>query len=403
MKKILKFLNDYLEETICIILMSVMTIIIFIQVIMRYVMHNSLSWSEELARYCFVWLIYIGVAYGCKLMKHIKIDAALKLFPEKVRPYITIVGELLVLAFAAYIVVTGVELTYKQLIATAGSIGVIIPPSIPMVIYGVSTSTSISSLFMAGFLPGILIGFSLIVVSYLYCKKQGWKGDERKYTAKEKLAAIWDAKWALLNPIIILGGIYAGIFTPTEAAAVAAVYAFICGAFIYREFNIKEMFATIGNACNTTGTTMVIIGCATAFTKILTIEKIPGAITNGIINFTDNKILILLLINVLLLIVGCFMDTTPAMMVLAPILLPIAVQFGVDPIHFGIVMVVNLAIGFITPPLGINLFVASRVGRSDLETVCSGIIKFILVMVVDLLLITFIPAISMTLPNIFMK
>ena len=266
-----------------------------------------------------------------------------------------------------------------------------------------STSTSISSLFMAGFLPGILIGFSLIVVSYLYCKKQGWKGDERKYTAKEKLAAIWDAKWALLNPIIILGGIYAGIFTPTEAAAVAAVYAFICGAFIYREFNIKEMFATIGNACNTTGTTMVIIGCATAFTKILTIEKIPGAITNGIINFTDNKILILLLINVLLLIVGCFMYTTPAMMVLAPILLPIAAQFGVDPIHFGIVMVVNLAIGFITPPLGINLFVASRVGRSDLETVCSGIIKFILVMVVDLLLITFIPAISMTLPNIFMK
>ena len=317
-------------------------------------------------------------------------------------------GPATVAAIGSMVIPTMLDKGYSKsftlaLIATAGSIGVIIPPSIPMVIYGVSTSTSISSLFMAGFLPGILIGFSLIVVSYLYCKKQGWKGDERKYTAKEKLAAIWDAKWALLNPIIILGGIYAGIFTPTEAAAVAAVYAFICGAFIYREFNIKEMFATIGNACNTTGTTMVIIGCATAFTKILTIEKIPGAITNGIINFTDNKILILLLINVLLLIVGCFMDTTPAMMVLAPILLPIAMQFGVDPIHFGIVMVVNLAIGFITPPLGINLFVASRVGRSDLETVCSGIIKFILVMVVDLLLITFIPAISMTLPNIFMK
>ena len=317
-------------------------------------------------------------------------------------------GPATVAAIGSMVIPTMLDKGYSKsftlaLIAAAGSIGVIIPPSIPMVIYGVSTSTSISSLFMAGFLPCILIGFSLIVVSYLYCKKQGWKGDERKYTAKEKLAAIWDAKWALLNPIIILGGIYAGIFTPTEAAAVAAVYAFICGAFIYREFNIKEMFATIGNACNTTGTTMVIIGCATAFTKILTIEKIPGAITNGIINFTDNKILILLLINVLLLIVGCFMDTTPAMMVLAPILLPIAAQFGVDPIHFGIVMVVNLAIGFITPPLGINLFVASRVGRSDLETVCSGIIKFILVMVVDLLLITFIPAISMTLPNIFMK
>lgn len=317
-------------------------------------------------------------------------------------------GPATVAAIGSMVIPTMLEKGYSKsftlaLIATAGSIGVIIPPSIPMVIYGVSTSTSISSLFMAGFLPGILIGISLILVSYLYCKKQGWKGSERKYTAAEKLEAIWDAKWALLNPIIILGGIYVGIFTPTEAAAVAAVYAFVCGAFIYREFHIKEMFATIGSACSTTGTTMVIIGCATAFTKILTIEKIPGAITNGIISFTDNGILILLLINVLLLIVGCFMDTTPAMMVLAPILLPIATQFGVDPIHFGIVMVVNLAIGFITPPLGINLFVASRVGRSDLETVCSGIIKFILVMIVDLLLITYIPAISITLPNIFMK
>ena len=162
-------------------------------------------------------------------------------------------GPATVAAIGSMVIPTMLDKGYSKsftlaLIATAGSIGVIIPPSIPMVIYGVSTSTSISSLFMAGFLPGILIGFSLIVVSYLYCKKQGWKGDERKYTAKEKLAAIWDAKWALLNPIIILGGIYAGIFTPTEAAAVAAVYAFICGAFIYREFNIKEMFATIGNS-----------------------------------------------------------------------------------------------------------------------------------------------------------
>jgi C4-dicarboxylate transporter DctM subunit len=288
------------------------------------------------------------------------------------------------------------------LIATAGSIGVIIPPSIPMVVYGVSTSTSISSMFMAGFLPGLMIGGSLILVSYIYCKKHGWKGDDYKYSAKEKLAAIWDAKWALINPVIILGGIYAGIFTPTEAAAVAAVYAFICGVFIYKELDIKQLFGTLGNACNTTGTTMVIIGCATAFTKILTIEKIPDAITNGILNFSDNMIVILLLINLLLLVVGCFMDTTPAMMVLSPILLPIALQFGIDPIHFGLIMVVNLAIGFITPPLGINLFVAARVGSSKLETVCSGIIKFIIVMLVDLMLITFIPEISMTLPKLLM-
>ena len=148
---------------------------------------------------------------------------------------------------------------------------------------------------------------------------------------------------------------------------------------------------------------MVIIGCATAFTRILTIEKIPGVITTTITGLTDNKVIILLLILVLLLIVGCFMDTTPAMMVLSPILLPIAVQFGVNPIHFGIIMVVSLAIGFITPPLGINLFVAARVGRSDLETVVSGIVRFIIVMIVDLLLITFIPIISMWLPNLIMK
>lgn len=317
-------------------------------------------------------------------------------------------GPATVAAIGSMVVPTMLEKGYSKsftlaLIATAGSIGVIIPPSIPMVIYGVSTSTSISSMFMAGFVPGILIGLSLILMSYIYCKKNGWKGEEKRYTAKEKLAAVWDAKWAIINPIIILGGIYAGIFTPTEAAAVAAVYAFICGAFIYRELNLKDIFSTIGNACNTTGTTMVIIGCATAFTRILTIEKIPGVITSTITGMTDNKVVILLLILVLLLIVGCFMDTTPAMMVLSPILLPIAVQFGVNPIHFGIIMVVSLAIGFITPPLGINLFVAARIGRSNLETVVSGIVKFIIIMIVDLLLITFIPAISMWLPNLIMK
>lgn len=316
-------------------------------------------------------------------------------------------GPATVAAIGSMVIPTMLQKGYSKsftlaLIATAGSIGVIIPPSIPMVVYGVSTSTSISALFMAGFLPGLLIGGSLILMSYIYCRRHGWKGDDRRYTFREKMEAIWDAKWALINPIIILGGIYAGVFTPTEAAAVAAVYAFICGVFIYRELDFKQLFGTLGSACSTTGTTMVIIGCATAFTRILTIEKIPDTITTGILNFSDNMIVILLLINLLLLVVGCFMDTTPAMMVLSPILLPIAMQFGVDPIHFGLIMVVNLAIGFITPPLGINLFVAARVGGSSLEIVCSGIIKFILVMILDLLLITFIPGISMILPNTFM-
>lgn len=289
------------------------------------------------------------------------------------------------------------------LIACAGSIGVIIPPSIPMVIFGVSTGTSISTLFLAGFVPGILIGLALIAWCYFYCKKQGWKGDNETFTWRRAGRAVWDAKWALINPIIILGGIYGGLFTPTEAAAVAAVYAFVCGVFIHRELNLKKLVATIGNACSTTGTTMVIIGCATAFTKILTIEQIPVMITNAITELTDNRIIILLLVNILLLIVGCFMDTTPAIMVLSPILLPVALSVGLSPIHFGIIMVVNLAIGFITPPLGINLFVAARIGKEPLGTVTQGIIPFIIVMLICLLLITYIPQISMVIPTLFGK
>lgn len=288
------------------------------------------------------------------------------------------------------------------LVACAGSIGVIIPPSIPMVIYGVSTTTSISSLFMAGFFPGILIGISLILMCYIICKKNGWKGDERRYTAKEKWVTVWDAKWALINPIIILGGIYAGIFTPTEAAAIASVYAFLCGMFIYKELNWKQLFDTIAKACLTTGTILIIVGCATAFAKILTIERIPNLLTEKILGMTDSKILVLLFVIVLLLVVGCFMDTTPAMMILAPILLPVVESFGMNPVHFGMIMVTTLAVGFITPPLGVNLFVAARVGNTSLEEVCSGIIKFVIIMVIDVLLITFIPQISMFLPNLLM-
>ena len=317
-------------------------------------------------------------------------------------------GPATVAAVGSMVVPTMLQKGYSKtftlaLIACAGSIGVIIPPSIPMVIYGVSTGTSISSMFLAGFMPGILIGFALMIFCYFYCKKQGWQGDNEKFIWKKALLTIWDAKWALINPVIILGGIYGGFFTPTEAAAVAAVYAFICGVFIYRELDFKKMISTIGNACSTTGTTMVILGCATAFTQILTIEQIPQMITQSILSVSDNAIVILLMINIFLLIVGCFMDTTPAMLVLAPILLPVALQLGMSPIHFGIIMVVNLSVGFITPPLGINLFVASRIGNTTLDTVVRGIVPFVIVMIVCLMLITYIPQISMGLLNLFAK
>lgn len=314
-------------------------------------------------------------------------------------------GPATVAAVGTMVVPTMLKLGYDKpfvlaLVATAGSIGVIIPPSIPMVIFGVSTGASVTSLFMGGFFPGLLIGAALIIYCYIHCKRRGFTGTADPFTKKAALDALWDAKWALINPVIILGGIYAGIFTPTEAAAVAAVYAFVCGAFLHRELTLAKFIKAISTSCSTTATTMVILGCATAFSKVITLEQIPTMVANGLMAISSNKIIILLLINLLLLIVGCFMDTTPAILILAPILMPVAASIGVDPIHFGLIMVTNLAIGFITPPLGINLFVASRIADSPMEVILKGIVPFILVMLFCLALITYIPDIVMFLPNL---
>ena len=314
-------------------------------------------------------------------------------------------GPATVAAVGSMVVPTMLKLGYDKpfvlaLVATAGSIGVIIPPSIPMVIFGVSTGASVTSLFMGGFIPGVLIGVSLIAYCYIHCKRRGFTGTADPFTKKAALDALWDAKWALINPIIILGGIYAGIFTPTEAAAVAAVYAFVCGAFLHRELTLAKFIKAISTSCSTTATTMVILGCATAFSKVITLEQIPTMVANGLMAISSNKIVILLLINLLLLVVGCFMDTTPAILILAPILMPVAASIGVDPIHFGLIMVTNLAIGFITPPLGINLFVASRIADSPMEVILKGIMPFIAVMLTCLMMITFIPEIVMFLPNL---
>ena len=231
-------------------------------------------------------------------------------------------GPATVAAVGSMVIPTMLEKGYSKsftlaLVATAGSIGVIIPPSIPMVIFGVATGTSISNMFMAGIVPGFLIGFGLMAWSYYYAKKEGIAGIDEKFDGSKALKLVWEAKWALLNPVIILGGIYAGIFTPTEAASVAAVYALLCGLVFYREISFKHLLKTVARSCSTTGTTMVILGCATAFAKILTIEQIPVQVADLMTTISDNPIIILLIINVLLLFVGCVMDTTPAILVLS--------------------------------------------------------------------------------------
>lgn len=283
--------------------------------------------------------------------------------------------------------------------AAAGSIGVIIPPSIPMVMFCVATGVSVGAMFMGGVIPGLLIGVSLCLYSSLYSKKH-------KYINAEAAPFSWgnvgrslaDGIWALLVPVIILGGIYGGIFTPTEAAAVAVAYGLIVGLFVYRDLKAKDLYRIFGSAALTTATIMVILGTATTFGRILTLERIPTMIADFFESVAKGPIMLMILINILLLIVGCFMETNAAIIILAPIFLPIVESMGINPVHFGIVMVVNLAIGFVTPPLGVNLFVACNVANAKLEEICKGILPILGVMIVDLLLITYVEPLSTFLP-----
>ncbi|MCC8189733.1 MAG: TRAP transporter large permease [Planctomycetes bacterium] len=313
-------------------------------------------------------------------------------------------GPATVAAIGSLMIPSMVERGYDRsysgaIVAAAGSIGVIIPPSIPMVIYSVAVGASISSMFMAGILPGLLIGLALIAMNYTVSRAKGYGGERERFTLPQKLIITGNAFWSLLVPFIILGGIYGGVFTPTEAAAVAVLYGIFVGLVIYQDITVRDLYDIFRRAGLTTATAMIIMGSAAIFGRILTMEQIPTRVAQIITSLTDSKILILLMINGLLLIVGCFMETLAAILILAPILLPVVRLVGVDPVHFGIIMIVNLAIGFITPPLGVNLFVAAGIARLSLEEVCRSIIVPLAVMLVVLVLITYVPALSLAVPG----
>lgn len=285
----------------------------------------------------------------------------------------------------------GYDLGYSAVFtACAGTIGAVIPPSIPLVVYGVCTSTSIGDLFLGGIFPGIMIGIALIISNYIICKKKGYVGAERK-SVWEILKAIWEAKWALFAPVIILGGIYSGIFTPTEASVVSVVYSTIVALFIYREITWIDLYHAIVGAAVTNGTTTFLLGLSTAFAALLSFEQIPAMLTSAIINFTDNKFLFLMLVNVILLIIGCFIDNIPATTILAPMLLPAMKAFDVDPVTFGVFMTMNLLIGLVTPPYGCSLFVASAVCKVKMEDMLKNIAIPLATLIICLLLTTYIP------------
>ena len=300
-----------------------------------------------------------------------------------------------------------VEMGYDKrfstaIVAVAGGLGVIIPPSIPFIMYGMASGASVSDLFIAGVIPGLLIGALLMVYSLYYCKKNGEDQQKKEAMvgelhAKGLLRVLKESAFALLSPVIILGCIYTGIASPTEAAVISVFYALIISLFVYRSIKVKDIWAILVESIRTYAPILFILAASIAFSRVLTLMQVPQAISAWILSHFTSKIVLLLVINVFLLIVGMVMDTTPAILILTPILLPIVQAVGVDPIHFGVIMVVNLAIGFVTPPIGVNLFVASSLTDIPLMDIARKAMPMIVYFLIALIVITFVPALSLVL------
>ena len=293
------------------------------------------------------------------------------------------------------------------LTAASGITGVMIPPSIPFIIYGVAANQSIGKLFLAGVIPGLIFGIGFMLVARFVIKdnmlpkSKIQKLNEEGSALAAKGSGIRDnAIWALIVPLIILGGIYLGVFTPTEAAGVAVVYGLVVSLYVYRNLRWADMWEILRKSALTSVVCIIMVVMASSFGRLLTLQRVPVDLANFIISISNNAVLVLLLINIMLLIAGMFMETIALIIILTPILLPIATQVGIDPMHFGVIMTVNLAIGFCTPPLGANLFIATSIADVKLEDLIKKIIPFLFSMIISLMLVTYIPALSLWLPSL---
>lgn len=309
-----------------------------------------------------------------------------------------------VVAVGAIVIAGMVRAGYPQpfaagVICNAGTLGILIPPSIVMVVYGAATETSVGKLFMAGVIPGITLGLMLMVAIYVRARMLDLPRQPRASTG-EIFVAGRDSLWGLLLIVIILGGIYGGIFTPTEAAAVAAVYAFFIAVFVYRDIGMRKVPHVMLEAGKVTVMLMFIVANALLFAHVLTTERIPQTIAEAIIGWGMTDWQFLIVVNILLLIAGMFMEPTGIILILAPILFPIATRLGIDPVHLGIIMVVNLEIGMVTPPIGLNLFVTAGITKMSIMQVAKAALPWTLVLLLFLVMITYIPAISLFLPNL---
>ena len=286
-------------------------------------------------------------------------------------------------------------------ISASGSLGIIIPPSVTMIVYGTVTGASVGTLFIAGFGAGLVYALIYIIYTYFYAKKHKEIIRAPKASMKERMDALKDSAWGLGVPFIILGGIYGGVFTPTEAAAVAVVYSLIVALFVYKELNFKTVLNTIYRSALTTVQVMVLLAAASVFAWILASEGITLAIADAVLSVSSNQMVILFLMNIILLVAGMFIDGASFITILGPLFFPIAVNAGVDVIHLGIIMTVNAAIGMFTPPFGLNLFVASSITKQPIFKVAKGAIPFILLSFVILFIVTYFPDVSLWLPRQF--